>query len=87
MGNCKSWYCQQDHERKNETIDALVAALERSNVAIGDWLHQYAGDMCREENVRAAARRIIDAGGTLGYIADLQQFNHAALALARKGGG
>jgi hypothetical protein len=29
MGSCKSYYCQQDHRKKDATIGALMAALER----------------------------------------------------------
>lgn len=61
-----------------EDVEAVRAAMERSIVAIDDWLHQYASDMCSEDHVKATGRRIFENGGTLAYIADVQEKNRAA---------
>jgi hypothetical protein len=47
--------------------------LKRCSVALDDWLNTYAHEMCAEKRVREATKRISDGGGTLAYIADLQQ--------------
>lgn len=60
----------------------LKAALETSVMAIDDWLNIYASDFCDEERVREASQRIRKAGGTLAYIALVQQINQAALSRA-----
>lgn len=60
--------------------DGLVEALRRSMVAIDDWLHVYASDMCDEADVQDSRQRIAEAGATLSYIASVQQNNRAALA-------
>ena len=65
-----------------ETIDEnarLRAALKDSVVAIDDWLNTYAHDMCDEDRVKEACDRIAAHGGTLAYIARLQQTNRAIL--------
>ena len=60
-------------------IEELRIALEKSAIAIDDWLHQYASDMCDETSVEISIRRIRFNGGTLAYIAGVQERNHAAL--------
>lgn len=57
----------------------LRAALERSVVAINDWLHQYASELCNEKDVLETWKRIRENGGTLAYIAQVQEQNRAAL--------
>ena len=59
-------------------IAKLRAALERSVIAINDWLHQYAGDVCNEESVAESAARVGEYG-TIGYIADVLEQNRCAL--------
>lgn len=54
-------------------------ALEASHIALDDWLHTYAPDECGEEYVQTTRGRIFEAGGTLAYIADLQQENRRIL--------
>lgn len=66
--------------------EALVAALERSMVAIDDWLNTYAAELCDDARV-AEARRRIGEYGTLSYIATVQEQNRAALASAKAQGG
>jgi hypothetical protein len=61
-------------------IERLREALKRSVVAIDDWLHQYASELCDEKYVAATAKRIMANGGTLAYIANLQEQNRAALS-------
>lgn len=65
--------------------DDGVLALERSIVAIDDWLHTYAPDECMREHVRDTRLRIYDGGGTLAYIAEIQSRNRAAIR-SLKGG-
>lgn len=65
-----------------EDPKATVAreALEKSRVAIDDWLNLYAPEHCNEARV-AEARARVNAIGTLAYIAEVQQGNREALAL------
>lgn len=59
--------------------DGLREALERSRMAIDDWLHSYAPEFCDEDSV-AQTRSRISEKGTLGYIADVQKQNHETLS-------
>lgn len=59
--------------------DALREALQRSIVAIDDWLNTYASDLCDPKHVEEAENRIGEYG-TLAYIANVQEQNRAALA-------
>jgi hypothetical protein len=59
--------------------EKMREALERSMVAIDDWLHVYAEDECRPEDV-AASRARLNEHGTLAYIAEVQAANRAALS-------
>lgn len=52
-------------------IERLEAALDTSLQAVMDWVSLYAPDECSEESVSAAKERIREAGGTLGYLADV----------------
>lgn len=65
-----------------EDPKATVAreALEKSRVAIDDWLNLYASEHCNEARVAEAHARV-NAIGTLAYIAEVQQGNREALAL------
>lgn len=60
--------------------EALREALERSVQAIDDWLNVYAEEMCDPARVAEARGRIWAGGGTLAYIAEVQQQNRRALA-------
>jgi hypothetical protein len=53
-------------------------ALERSVVAIDDWLQTYAAEFCDPARVEEASKRIGEYG-TLSYIASVQEQNRAAL--------
>ncbi len=57
----------------------LRAALERSKVALDDWINTYASDFSSIAAVHAAARRFQHSGGTLAYIANIQRQNLEAL--------
>lgn len=79
-GGCSSWNVPSSDIRKMATrIEALEAALRNSMTAIDDWLHVYAYDMCDEADVRNSHKRIANEGGTLSYIASVQQQNRQAL--------
>lgn len=57
----------------------LRKALERSSIALNDWLNTYASELCDEARVAEARKRIRDGGSTLAYIADIQEQNRKAL--------
>ena len=59
-------------------IEQLRTALTRSMVAIDDWLHQYAGELCDEKRVAESWARI-NKHGTIGYICEVQEQNRRAL--------
>jgi hypothetical protein len=61
-----------------DRIRALEAALERSRLAIDDWLHLFAPELCNADDVARSRSRVM-AVGTLAYIADVQQQNRIAL--------
>lgn len=67
------------------TRDKLVRALERSVIALDDWLHVHADDMCDPVKIMQARERINEYG-TLAYIARAQEQNRAAIANAGKEG-
>ena len=58
--------------------------LERVVLALDDWLNCYAADQCDEQRVAEARSRIREAGGTLAYIADLQEAGRAAITKAEE---
>ena len=68
------------------TAPSPKEALERSIVAIDDWLNVYASELCNQDRVDEANHRISNAGGTLAYIANVQQQNRAALATLQPSG-
>lgn len=53
--------------------------LRDCSTALDHWLHQYAPEMCKREFVKQTMGDMMDAGGTLAYIADLQQRIRKAL--------
>jgi hypothetical protein len=67
------------NRRLKDREAGLEGALQASIVAIDDWLHQYAGELCNAAFVTATARRISEAGGTLAYIAQVQEKNREYL--------
>jgi septal ring factor EnvC (AmiA/AmiB activator) len=58
----------------------MSTLLEANSIALSNWMHTYASDMCHENDVKLARKQIMDGGGTLAYIADLMQANRKALA-------
>lgn len=69
---------QDRAEAAEARIKKLEAALERSSIALDDWLNVYAEDMCDEKRVAEAKQRISEFG-TLAYIAFVQDQNRTAL--------
>ncbi len=57
----------------------LRTALTNSTIALDDWLRTYAYDLCKKEHVEESYERIRQKGGTLYYIAILQEENRKAL--------
>ncbi len=47
--------------------------LQELSIALDDWLHTYASEFCDEKDVSKSIKHIRDNGGTLSYIAELQQ--------------
>ena len=66
-------------EKLERQRDELAEALRQSVVAIDDWLNTYAERFCDPKRVKEAYQRIGEFG-TIGYIADVQKKNRAALA-------
>lgn len=62
-----------------DPTQVLREALERSRVAIDDWLNIHAPEFCDEARVAEARERIHAHGATLAYITDVQQQTRAAL--------
>lgn len=67
-----------------DIVERLAEALARSVIAIDDWLHQYAPDECAPKRVTETRDRIMSGGGTLAYIAGIQQQNRSALTSYRE---
>lgn len=51
-------------------LSEAVKVLERAETALNDWLNIYASDMCEENRVAEAHKRVSEYG-TIGYIADV----------------
>lgn len=62
----------------HDEIERLRKALETAQTAMHDWLHIYAPDECKPEQVEESRKRVW-AGGTLGYIADVTAEIRSAL--------
>ena len=45
--------------------------LDDCRVALNDWVHSYAPEMCGASHVAETQKRVSEAGGTLAYIGDL----------------
>lgn len=67
------------YTRNAQKIVKLRSALLVSTTALDDLLNCYAEDYCNKERVKEAKTRIAEAGGTVAYIADVQQQNREAL--------
>jgi len=66
--------------KKGDKDEAAVLkdALTRSMTALDDWLNLYAPDECNPDRVAEAKSRVWP-GGTIGYIAEVQAQNRAAM--------
>lgn len=72
--------CDAERIRRLEyEVFELRKALMNSIEALDTWLHTYADDLCDRDQVHLAFRRIHDNGGTIGYIADVQEENRNVL--------
>ncbi len=62
---------QAENERKDE-------ALQVAYIALGDWVCEYAGELCDEDRVAEASERVHENGG-LYYIGNAQSIVRKAL--------
>ena len=53
--------------------------LRDCSAALNHWLHSYAPEFCGCAEFRETQKAMMDAGGTLAYMADLQQRIRKAL--------
>lgn len=65
-------------------LSIMTAALKTAEVAINDWLHVYAPELCDDASVQESFQRI-DERGTLSYIAHVSQEIRDAIQLSEKG--
>lgn len=63
--------------------DDLLSDVER---ALDDWIVTYAEDCCDPQQVRNAWQRIMNNGGTIGYVTDLRDRVHAARSATEEDG-
>jgi hypothetical protein len=70
-------------EAEREKVNGLREALERSVVALDDWTHTYAPELCNPVAVKDAWGRINERG-TLYYIAEIQQANADVLTATQE---
>ena len=69
----------EDLYRLEQENKLLRKALTNSTIALDDWIHTFAAELCHEKHVKEAHDRINKNGGTLAYVADLQQASRQAL--------
>ena len=62
-------------ERLERENAELVDALEKSSLALDDWIHTYAYDLCDPVKASESHARIFEEGGTLHYVGTLQEVN------------
>lgn len=72
-------------EKRTEQVSVLNAALKIAMKGINDWMHIYAHDLCDENEVEAARQRVY-SGGTLAYIAEINDAVRTAQRVAEYGG-
>ena len=60
-----------DTSKGNPAAVSAKEALERSLLALNDWIHTYAPEMCDADDVARSRSRIRNQGGTLAYLADI----------------
>lgn len=73
-----------ERDRLRKACEKMGIALERSITALDDWIHIYAPEHCHAAKVKRSRERIQDEGGTLHYIAVVQQQNRNAIAQLEK---
>lgn len=93
-GNKGSWprdifesilsHIDEEREEAADEIERLRKALETAQAAMHDWLHLYAPDECKPEQVEESRKRVWP-GGTIGYIADVTAEIRAALDAVKEG--
>ncbi len=66
--------------------DAPVDRLKRVKLALNDWIHCHAPDMCETYRVEETHKRIQNFGGTLYYIAKAVEDVEAVMAFASEKG-
>ena len=67
-----------------ELAEAMEAALERADLALADWLHHYAPELCHKDDVARTRSRIANQGGTITYISDVAQEVRTAIKLLKE---
>ena len=67
-----------------ERVQELERALGDSIAALDDWRNTYAFDLVSADDCVESFRRIDEKGGTLAYIARLQESARAALAKGKE---
>ncbi len=73
--------CDPEDEAPMPTsYKAIKEALERSMVALDDWINTYASEFCDPKRVEEAAVRMRERG-LLAYLADIQEQNREALGI------
>jgi hypothetical protein len=65
-------------------IIALVEAAAKGMEAMNVWVNTYAPELCDQDEVAKARKIISDGGGTLAYIADVNEQLHEVLAALDK---
>lgn len=67
--------CERDEAREKLTAteEKLKIVATDMRVVLNTWLATFAPEFCGEDTVNAAFKRINDAGGTVGYITDVDQ--------------
>jgi len=73
--NKKKAYLEYELEKLERENAELVDALEKASVALDDWIHTYAYDLCDAAKVAESHERIFANHGTLYYIGTLQEVN------------
>ncbi len=53
--------------------EKLLQLLNDLSIALDDWLHTFAGDLCDPKDVEESMERCRKSGGRLIYIADLRR--------------
>lgn len=68
------------NRRMVEQYRDLVVAAKKAQEAMNVWVNTYAPEFCDKEHVENSRKIISESGGTLAYIADINEQIHEALA-------